>query len=66
MNRYTADEPLARRGEDEAGPGTPGEVVSGSFVLDGTRFVGVNVQVGYTGSVMVLGHFISHPVGIPE
>ena len=66
MNRYTADEPLARRGEDEAGPGTPGEVVSGSFVLDGTRFVGINVQVGYTSSLMVLGHFISHPAGIPE
>ncbi|MBV9516377.1 MAG: VOC family protein [Mycobacteriaceae bacterium] len=31
MNRYT-----------EAGPGTPGEVVSGSFMLDGTRFVGIN------------------------
>jgi len=31
LNRYT-----------EAGPGTPGEVVSGSFVLDGTRFVGIN------------------------
>jgi predicted 3-demethylubiquinone-9 3-methyltransferase (glyoxalase superfamily) len=31
MNRYT-----------EAGPGAPGEVVSGSFVLDGTRFVGIN------------------------
>jgi predicted 3-demethylubiquinone-9 3-methyltransferase (glyoxalase superfamily) len=31
MNRYT-----------EAGPGTPGDVVSGTFVLDGTRFVGVN------------------------
>ena len=31
MNRYT-----------EAGPGTPGEVVSGSFLLDGTRFVGIN------------------------
>jgi len=26
----------------EAGSGTPGEVVSGSFVLDGTRFVGIN------------------------
>ena len=26
----------------EAGPGTPGEVVSGSFVLDGHRFVGIN------------------------
>lgn len=31
MNRYT-----------EAGPGTPGDVVSGTFVLDGTRFVGIN------------------------
>jgi predicted 3-demethylubiquinone-9 3-methyltransferase (glyoxalase superfamily) len=31
MNHYT-----------EAGPGTPGEVVSGTFVLDGTRFVGIN------------------------
>ena len=27
---------------NQAGPGTPGEVVSGSFVLDGTRFVGIN------------------------
>jgi predicted 3-demethylubiquinone-9 3-methyltransferase (glyoxalase superfamily) len=26
----------------EAGPGTPGEVVSGTFVLDGHRFVGIN------------------------
>lgn len=26
----------------EAGPGTPGDVVSGSFVLNGTRFVGIN------------------------
>lgn len=26
----------------DAGPGTPGEVVSGSFVLDGTRFIGIN------------------------
>jgi predicted 3-demethylubiquinone-9 3-methyltransferase (glyoxalase superfamily) len=53
MNRFTADEPLARRGNDAdeplarrgsgvAGPGAPGEVVSGSFVLDGTRFVGIN------------------------
>ena len=32
MNRYT-----------EAGPGTPGEVVSGTLVLDGTRFVGTTV-----------------------
>ena len=31
LNRYT-----------DAGPGTPGEVVSGTFVLDGTRFVGIN------------------------
>jgi predicted 3-demethylubiquinone-9 3-methyltransferase (glyoxalase superfamily) len=31
LNRYT-----------EAGPGAPGDVVSGSFVLDGTRFVGIN------------------------
>ena len=31
MNRYT-----------ETGPGTPGVVVSGSFVLDGTRFIGIN------------------------
>ena len=26
----------------EAGPGTPGEVVSGTFVLDGTQFIGIN------------------------
>ena len=26
----------------DAGPGTPGDVVSGTFVLDGTRFVGIN------------------------
>jgi predicted 3-demethylubiquinone-9 3-methyltransferase (glyoxalase superfamily)/AcrR family transcriptional regulator len=26
----------------EAGPGTPGDVVSGMFVLDGTRFCGIN------------------------
>ncbi|GLP74091.1 VOC family protein [Mycobacterium antarcticum] len=26
----------------EAGPGTPGEVVSGTFVLAGQRFVGIN------------------------
>ncbi|MCW2650004.1 MAG: hypothetical protein QOE41_4345 [Mycobacterium sp.] len=31
MNRYT-----------DAGPGTPGDVVSGTFVLDGTRFIGIN------------------------
>lgn len=27
---------------DEAGPGTAGTVVSGTFVLDGQRFVGIN------------------------
>jgi predicted 3-demethylubiquinone-9 3-methyltransferase (glyoxalase superfamily) len=26
----------------EAGPGTPGDVVSGTFVLDGQRFIGIN------------------------
>ena len=26
----------------DAGPGTPGEVVSGTFVLDGLRFLGIN------------------------
>ena len=26
----------------EAGPGTPGDVVSGTFVLDGARFIGIN------------------------
>jgi predicted 3-demethylubiquinone-9 3-methyltransferase (glyoxalase superfamily) len=26
----------------DAGPGTPGEVVSGTFVLDGTTFTGIN------------------------
>lgn len=31
INRYT-----------EAGPGTPGDVVSGTFVLDGTRFFAIN------------------------
>ena len=31
FNRYT-----------EAGPGEPGQVVSGTFVLDGTRFIGIN------------------------
>jgi len=31
FNRYT-----------DAGPGTPGEVVSGTFVLDGQRFAGIN------------------------
>jgi predicted 3-demethylubiquinone-9 3-methyltransferase (glyoxalase superfamily) len=27
---------------NDAGPGTPGEVVSAMFVLDGTRFIGIN------------------------
>jgi predicted 3-demethylubiquinone-9 3-methyltransferase (glyoxalase superfamily) len=31
LNRYT-----------DAGPGEPGEVVSGTFVLDGTRFIAIN------------------------
>jgi predicted 3-demethylubiquinone-9 3-methyltransferase (glyoxalase superfamily) len=31
LNRYT-----------EAGPGTPGAVVSGTFVLDDNRFIGIN------------------------
>jgi predicted 3-demethylubiquinone-9 3-methyltransferase (glyoxalase superfamily) len=31
VNRYT-----------EAGPGLPGDVVSGTFVLDGARFLGIN------------------------
>jgi len=31
LNRYT-----------EAGPGKPGDVVSGTFVLDGHRFLGIN------------------------
>ena len=26
----------------EAGPGTPGDVVAGTYVLDGTRFIGIN------------------------
>ena len=26
----------------EAGPGVPGQVVSGTFVLDGIRFIGIN------------------------
>jgi predicted 3-demethylubiquinone-9 3-methyltransferase (glyoxalase superfamily) len=26
----------------EAGPGTPGDVVAGTFVLDATRFIGIN------------------------
>jgi predicted 3-demethylubiquinone-9 3-methyltransferase (glyoxalase superfamily) len=26
----------------DAGPGTPGDIVSGTFVLDGHRFIGIN------------------------
>jgi predicted 3-demethylubiquinone-9 3-methyltransferase (glyoxalase superfamily) len=26
----------------DAGPGTPGDIVSGTFVLDGQRFIGIN------------------------
>jgi predicted 3-demethylubiquinone-9 3-methyltransferase (glyoxalase superfamily) len=37
LNRYT-----------EAGPGTPGEVVSGIFVLDGNRFLGINGGPAFT------------------
>jgi predicted 3-demethylubiquinone-9 3-methyltransferase (glyoxalase superfamily) len=32
----------------EAGPGTPGEVVSGTFVLDGQKFIGINGGRGRT------------------
>lgn len=35
-------------GTTDAGPGEPGAILSGSFVLDGTRFIGNNVQMGYT------------------
>ena len=31
----------------EAGPGTPGDVVSGMFVLDGKRFCGINGGPGH-------------------
>ena len=27
----------------DAGPGEPGSVLSGSFALDGNRFIGINV-----------------------
>jgi predicted 3-demethylubiquinone-9 3-methyltransferase (glyoxalase superfamily) len=27
----------------DAGPGEPGSILSGSFVLDGTRFIGMSV-----------------------
>lgn len=40
----------------DAGPGTPGEVVSATFVLDGNRFVGINggPQFGFTEAVSFL------------
>ena len=37
----------------EAGPGTPGDVVSGTFVLDGTRFIGINGGPAFTFSEAV-------------
>jgi predicted 3-demethylubiquinone-9 3-methyltransferase (glyoxalase superfamily) len=41
---------------NEAGPGTPGEVVSGTFVLDGQRFIGINggPQFAFTEAVSFL------------
>jgi predicted 3-demethylubiquinone-9 3-methyltransferase (glyoxalase superfamily) len=47
LNRYT-----------DAGPGTPGEVVSGTFVLDGNRFIGINggPQFGFTEAVSFTVH----------
>ena len=32
----------------EAGPGTPGDVVSGTFVLNGARFIGINGGPAFT------------------
>jgi predicted 3-demethylubiquinone-9 3-methyltransferase (glyoxalase superfamily) len=37
----------------EAGPGEPGTVLSGTFVLDGTRFVGINGGPAFTFSEAV-------------
>jgi predicted 3-demethylubiquinone-9 3-methyltransferase (glyoxalase superfamily) len=37
----------------EAGPGTPGEVVWGTFVLDGNRFIGINGGPQFTFSEAV-------------
>jgi predicted 3-demethylubiquinone-9 3-methyltransferase (glyoxalase superfamily) len=37
----------------EAGPGTPGEVVSGTFVLNGQRFIGINGGPQFTFSEAV-------------
>lgn len=42
FNRYT-----------DAGPGTPGEVVSGTFWLDGQRFIGINGGPQFTFSEAV-------------
>ena len=39
----------------DAGPGEPGTVLSGSFVLDGTRFIGMNVLLGYPSSRITFG-----------
>lgn len=37
----------------DAGPGEPGSVLSGSFVLDGTRFIGINGGPHFTFSEAV-------------
>ena len=37
----------------DAGPGLPGTVLSGSFVLDGTRFIGINGGPQFTHSEAV-------------
>ena len=37
----------------DAGPGTPGDVVSGTFVLGGTRFIGINGGPDFTFSEAV-------------
>jgi predicted 3-demethylubiquinone-9 3-methyltransferase (glyoxalase superfamily) len=37
----------------EAGPGTPGDVVSGTFVLDGAKFIGINGGPTFTFSEAV-------------
>src|SRR2546423_13986996 len=40
----------------EAGPGTPGDVVWGAFVLDGTRFMGINggARLSFSGPASLL------------
>jgi predicted 3-demethylubiquinone-9 3-methyltransferase (glyoxalase superfamily) len=42
LNRYT-----------DAGPGEPGDVLSGTFVLDGNRFIGINGGPQFTFSEAV-------------